>query len=161
MIQEPIICRAVNTFAARLEPFAARTAAVFKRAVFFLAAYIDNNQVSLKAKEKLLKNRRAFNTTVLVLVTILVCYIPTYVWVITFISLREEISSNVGHIVFSLTASLLVLNSLLNPLIYTVRIRIFRVAFIQMLARKTFEQAEEIEQRIFDPIKLELKILMP
>ena len=41
------------------------------------------------------------------------------------------------------------LNSLLNPLIYTVRIRIFRVAFIQMLARKTFKQAEEIEQRIF------------
>ena len=52
------------------------------------------------------------NTTVLVLVTILVCYIPTYVWVIAFlsISLKEKISSNVGHIVFSLTASLLVLN---------------------------------------------------
>ena len=43
MTQEPISCRAVNTFAARLEPFAARTATVFKRAVFYLAAYIDNN----------------------------------------------------------------------------------------------------------------------
>ena len=53
------------------------------------------------------------------------------------------------NFVSSPTASLLVLNSLLNPLIYTVIIRIFRVAFIQMLARKTFEQAEEIEQRIF------------
>ena len=113
------------------------------------AQKIIANQVSLKAKEKMLKNRRAFNTTVLVLLTVLLCYIPTYVWVIAFISLKEEISSNVGHIVFSLTASLLVLNSLLNPLIYTVRIRIFRVAFIQMLARKTFKQAEEIEQRIF------------
>ena len=45
MIQEPISYRAVNTFAARCEPFAARTAAVFKRAVFYLAAYIDNNGV--------------------------------------------------------------------------------------------------------------------
>ena len=41
------------------------------------------------------------------------------------------------------------LNSLLNPLIYTVRIRTFRVAFIQMLTRKTLEQAEELEQKIF------------
>ena len=41
------------------------------------------------------------------------------------------------------------LNSLLNRLIYTVKIRIFRVAFIQMLARKTLEQAKEHEQRIF------------
>ena len=41
------------------------------------------------------------------------------------------------------------LNSLLNPLIYAVRIRSFRVAFIQMLARKALEQAEELEQKIF------------
>ena len=66
------------------------------------AKKIIANQVSLKAKEKLLKNRRAFNTTVLVLLTILLCYIPTYVWVIVFISLKEEISSNVGHTLFSL-----------------------------------------------------------
>ena len=36
-------CRAVNALTARLESFAARKAHVFKRAVFNLAAYIDNN----------------------------------------------------------------------------------------------------------------------
>ena len=43
MSQEPISCRAVNALTARLESFAARKARVFKRAVFNLAAYIDNN----------------------------------------------------------------------------------------------------------------------
>ena len=43
------------------------------------------------------------------------------------------------------------LNSLFNPLIYTVRIRYFRVAFIQLLSRKTLVQAEELERRTFGP----------
>ena len=43
MNREPISCRAVNALTARLEAFAARKARVFKRAVFNLAAYIDNN----------------------------------------------------------------------------------------------------------------------
>ena len=42
-----------------------------------------------------------------------------------------------------------VLNSLFNPLIYAVRIRNFRVAFIQILSRKTAAQAEEAERKIF------------
>ena len=42
-----------------------------------------------------------------------------------------------------------VLNSLINPLIYAVRMRYFRVAFIQLLSRKTISQAEELEKKIF------------
>ena len=44
-----------------------------------------------------------------------------------------------------------VLNSLFNPLIYAVRIRYFRVAFIQLLLRKTIAQAEQLEKNIFGP----------
>ena len=44
-----------------------------------------------------------------------------------------------------------VLNSLFNPLIYSVRIRYFRVAFIELLAKKTASQAEELERNIFGP----------
>lgn len=36
-----------------------------------------------------------------------------------------------------------------NPLIYAVRIRHFRVAFIQLLSRKPNVQAEELERKIF------------
>ena len=38
-----------------------------------------------------------------------------------------------------------------NPLIYAVRVRNFRVAFIQILSRKTAAQAEEAERKIFGP----------
>ena len=44
-----------------------------------------------------------------------------------------------------------VLNSLLNPLIYAVRIRYFRVAFIQLLLRKSTAEAEELERKFFGP----------
>ena len=64
-------------------------------------------------------------------------------------SCSVKIPSNVGHIVLSVTTSLQALNSLFNLLIYAVRIRQFRVAFIQLLSRKTLAQAEELENRIF------------
>ena len=53
------------------------------------------NQVSLAVKEKLLKNKRAFNTTVVIVLTLFLCYIPTCVWLIVFISLDGENSSDV------------------------------------------------------------------
>ena len=63
-------------------------------------------------------------------------------------SFEGRIPSNIGNTVSSLLTSLLMLNSLLNTLIYTVRIKSFRVALIQMLARKTPDQAEKLEQNI-------------
>ena len=66
-----------------------------------------------------------------------------------FISSNGKIPSEAGQIISSLFGFLVVLNSSINPLIYTVRIRQFRVTFIQMLTRKTFAQAEELENKIF------------
>ena len=42
-----------------------------------------------------------------------------------------------------------ILNSLINPIIYCVKIRKFRVAFIEALFRKTTIQAENTEKRMF------------
>ena len=107
------------------------------------------NQVSFAVKEKLLKNKKAFNTTVVIVLTLFLCYIPTCVWLIVLISLDGENSSDVGHIAsFSITF-LVLLNSSINPLIYTARIRHFRVAFFQMLTRKTFARGEELEHKMF------------
>ena len=107
------------------------------------------NQVSLAVKEKLLKNKRAFNTTVVIVLTLFLCYIPTCVWLIVFISLDGENSSDVGHIASFPITFLVLLNSSINPLIYTARIRHFRVAFFQMLTRKTFARGEELEHKMF------------
>ena len=107
------------------------------------------NQVSLAVKEKLLKNKKAFNTTVVIVLTLFLCYIPTCIWLIVFIFLDGEKSFDVGHIAYFPITFLVLLNSSINPLIYTARIRHFRVAIFQMLTRKTFAEAEEIENKMF------------
>ena len=112
---------------------------------------ISANQVSLEAKGKLLKNRKAFYTTVIVLVVILLCYIPTNICVVILTSFKERIPPNITITALYAISLLPVLNSLFNPLIYAVRIRNFRVAFIQLLSRKTSAQAEELERKIFRP----------
>ncbi|XP_078384709.1 beta-1 adrenergic receptor-like [Oculina patagonica] len=110
---------------------------------------IAANQVSLEAKEKILKNKKAFHTTTIVLLAILMTYIPAGFCVVIFISFKNSIPAHIGHVLLSLVILLPVLNSLFNPLIYAVRIRYFRVAFIQLLSRKTVAQAEELERKIF------------
>ncbi|XP_078342154.1 beta-1 adrenergic receptor-like [Oculina patagonica] len=112
---------------------------------------IAANQVSFEAKEKILKNKKAFYTTTIVLFVIFLCYIPVRFCGVIIITFKDRIPANVGHIALSLFGLLPVLNSLFNPLIYAVRIRYFRVAFIQLLSRKTISQAEELERKIFGP----------
>ena len=107
------------------------------------------NQVSLAVKEKLLKNKRAFNTTVVIVLTLFLCYIPIWIWLILFIFLNGENSSDLGQIAFFPIIFLQALNSSINPLIYTARIRHFRVAFFQMLTRKTLARPEELEKKMF------------
>ena len=107
------------------------------------------NQVSFAVKEKLLKNKKAFNTTVVIVLTLFLCYIPTCVWLIVFIFLDGEKSFDLGHIAYFPITFLVLLNSSINPLIYTARIRHFRVAFLQMLTRKTFARGEELEHKMF------------
>ena len=112
---------------------------------------IAANQVSLEAKEKLLKKKKAFYTTLVVLLVILLCYFPTNICVVVLISFKERIPPNITITALLATSLLPVLNSLLNPLIYAIRIRNFRLAFIQLLSRKTAAQAEEHERKIFRP----------
>ena len=98
------------------------------------------NQVSLAAKEKLLKNKKAFNTTVVIVLTLFLCSIPTCVWLIVLISLDGENSSDVGHIASFPITFLVLLNSSINPLIYTARIRHFQLRAAQdpFLRRNVF-----------------------
>ena len=100
-------------------------------------------------KEKLLKKKRAFNTTVMIVLTIFLCYIPIWIWLTLFIFLNGENASDVGRIAFFPIIFLQALNSSINPLIYTARIRHFRVAFFQMVMRNTLAQAEELEKKMF------------
>ena len=110
---------------------------------------IAANQVSLEAKEKLLKKKNAFYTTVIVLIVILLCYVPTNICAVVLISFKERIPPNIMVTAMFTLTLFPVLNSLFNPLIYAFRISYFRLAFIQLLSRKTISQAEELEKKIF------------
>ena len=110
------------------------------------------NQVSLEAKEKLLKNKKAFYCTIIVLLSIFLCYFPANIIVAIMISfLKDSIAINEKLMMANLITLLPILNSLFNPLIYAVRIRYFRVAFIQLLLQKTIAQSEQLERNIFGP----------
>ena len=115
---------------------------------------IAANQVSLEAKEKILKNKKAFHTTTIVLLVVFLCYVPVNISFATISTFRDKIPVSIRQVVLSLVTLLPVLNSLFNPLIYTVQIRNFRVAFIQLLSRKTITQAGELERKIFGPRKI-------
>ena len=114
------------------------------------------NQISSEARAKMLRDKKSFYTTTIVVVTIILCYTPANIWLVILAALKNRIPADVRHIVLSITTTILVLNSFFNPLIYAVRIRYFRVAFIQLLSRKTLAQAQELEKRIFESRRIEV-----
>ena len=108
---------------------------------------IAAQQVSLEAKEKFLKQKKAFKVSVTVLCFLILCFLP-----ITFsrILVVNSVVNSVNLLSFHFTGVLVItLNSLVNPVIYCVRIRQFRVALIQLLTRKDAGKAENIEKRFF------------
>jgi len=110
---------------------------------------IISNQVSLEVKEKMLKNKKSFYTSLVIILTICLCFIPTNISLNVLDFFTDRIPNDVNGMVKSLVTLLPFLNSLCNPLIYVVRIRYFRVALIQLLFRKNPTQVEELENRIF------------
>ena len=112
------------------------------------------NQVSLEAKKKLLKNKKTFYITTIVLFVIFLCYVPANVCISIFISFKEKFPGKVGHVGLLVAPLFPILKSLFNPLIYAVRIRYFRVALLQLLSRKTDAQAERLERKMFGPRRI-------
>ena len=105
---------------------------------------IANQQVSLEAKEKFLKEKKAFKLTATVLFSLIVCYLP-FIVARTLTSNSIITSVNVAYIaIFTGRAG-----GIFNPVIYCVRIRTFRVAFVQLLLRKSSTEADNIEKRVF------------
>ena len=108
---------------------------------------IAGQQVNVEAREKFLKERKAFKLTTTVLVTILISYLPIFVSRIlqTLFSLSGTAWIAVSYALwFSMTV-----NSLINPIIYCARTTQFRVAFVEILLRKQNVEAVELEVRVF------------
>ena len=113
---------------------------------------IANHQVTQEIREKFLKDKKAFKVTTRIVVLLFLCYLPTIISGIILDKYIPEkgISLDTTYTVIFSYSSVVLLNSVINPIIYSIKIREFRVAFIEILYKTAnLAKAEEIEMRFF------------
>ena len=105
-------------------------------------------QATLRARNEFERNKKAVKLTAIMLAVLMLCLVPSKIAVmlLRFIS---DTAKEAFFTVFLSSQVLSFLNSLLNPIIYVVRMRQFRVAFIELLFRTVHTvDAEETEIRL-------------
>ena len=110
---------------------------------------IATQQVSLEPREKFLKEKKAFKVTATVMVFLILCFLPLMFAYLIRASNSITTSVDLKYIALSTGLTSAVLNSIVNPIIYCVRIRQFRVAFIQLIFQRSSAGAENMEKRVF------------
>ena len=111
---------------------------------------ILSGQVSMEARAKFKQEKKALKLTTIIVVTIfLFIFLPVIFIIMTWHIFSEtfspDVKTSVRHVSFVPT----MINSVLNPVIYTVRRRQFRVAVIELLLRKSLQEAEEFDNKLF------------
>ena len=107
-------------------------------------------QVSVEVSARFKKEKKALKLTTLVILAIFLSFfLPFAFTAVTWFIFAEKFSDSVKTTVRHFSLGMVNLNSVINPIIYTVRIRHFRVAFIELLWRKRFQEAEEFERKPF------------
>ena len=108
---------------------------------------IAAHHVSEDNRQKFVKEKKALKLTTTVLFFLVLSYSPLIVVnILIRISFIE--SSCAAHIALAIACFLIILNSLINPTIYCIRRRQFRVAFIEILLRKSNVEAQETEMQM-------------
>ena len=106
-------------------------------------------QATSEAREEFERNKKAFKLTSIILVLLILFVLIPGTLPVVLISYREFTPEAV-YLFFSFTMSLVFLDLLLNPIVYALRLRQFRVAIIELLFRTVnIVDAEEIEMRFF------------
>ena len=107
-------------------------------------------QVTQEARKQFEKDKKAFKLTAILVGVLLLCCTPFMFIRIVFYILEYEIHFEAFHVIVFFATTVVFLNSLLNPMIYCIRIRQFRVAFIELTFRNvSLPMAEEIEMQWF------------
>ena len=97
---------------------------------------IAAQQVDMATKEKILSHKRAFKLTLMIITLTVISYFPGTIFVRFKEPLKNVVSLGTLTSIFMVVGSLAAFNSLVNPFIYCIRLRQFRVAFIELLIRK-------------------------
>ena len=105
-------------------------------------------QDSEEARAKLKKEMKALKlTTIVILVKLCLCFfLPLFILFVTW-QIFTNISPDVKTLVRHFSLLLGIINSVINPVIYTVRKRDFRVSFIDLLLKKSLQEAEELDRQ--------------
>ena len=111
---------------------------------------IAAQQVTVEAREQFQKDKKAFKVTFIIIVVLMLCYVPILIFSAVLERFRSKMSLEMLYI-YLFTATLMVLlNSFFNPIIYSFRLREFRVAFIQLICKTAnIAEAEQREMKIF------------
>ena len=105
-------------------------------------------QVTEEARKQLQRNKKAVKLTGIIILLLVMCYLPFGAAV--FVLTMQHYQTSLLSIFFVSAASILLMNSLFNPILYSARIRQLRVAMIELTFRTTHvNEAEEIEKRLF------------
>lgn len=102
------------------------------------------------AREQFLKDTKALKLTTIMTTVLVLCSIPGVLVAVLLSRNGGEVSPETRYMLFCLSGTKSFLNSLFNPIIYSVRMRQFRVAFVELLCKTVhITEAEAIEMRIF------------
>ena len=115
---------------------------------------IADQQVTQETRKQLLKDKTAFKATSLIVAAILLCSLPMIVFKIVITRFPSLVPLEGKYMLFLSITSMNLLNSFINPIIYAVRLRKFRVAFIIDIitcGTTTLVEEKENEMRIARP----------
>ena len=111
---------------------------------------LSTQQVTEEARQEFLKDKKAFKLTAIFVSLLFICYIPICAVRIVVVTKRSNMSIQAMYACFFSAVWVVLLNSFLNPIVYSVRMRQFRVAFVELTCRTVnITEAEEIEMRVF------------
>ena len=105
-------------------------------------------QVSLEERLKFQKEKRALKLTSTIIAAVAVSYTTLWITVIARLLFAKEII-DVLMAVREVGLLPLLLNSVVNPIIYTVKKKPFRIAVIELLSGKRFQDAQAFHGRLF------------
>ena len=110
---------------------------------------IAAQQVDVATRENFLSQKRAFKLTLTIIALLVISFLPVIIFRRLKESLERIVSFGTLACIFMVVYSFPAFNSFVNPFIYCIRLRQFRVSFIELLMQKNHHEAVEFEGKIF------------
>ena len=106
--------------------------------------------MTVEARDQFQKDKKAFKVTFIIIVVLMLCYVPLLIFSAVLERFRSKISLEMLYIYLFTGTLMVLLNSFFNPIIYSFRLREFRVAFIELICKTAnIAEAEQREMKIF------------